>query len=69
MTDSENCSIHTRLGNDLHWPQTNLDVYQKGVYYSDVKFFNYLPSYIKNTSGNLNKYKIILKQFLNTHSF
>jgi hypothetical protein len=32
---------------------------KKGVYYSGVKFFNNLPTYIKNTSGNLKRYKII----------
>jgi hypothetical protein len=42
---------------------------KKGVYYSAVKFFNNFPLYIKNTSGNLKKYKIILKQFLKIHSF
>jgi len=69
MTNSENGCIHTKLGSDLCWPQTNLDVYQKRVYYSGVKFFNNLTIYIKNTSGNLKRYKIIFKKFLNIHCF
>jgi hypothetical protein len=44
MTDSDNYSVYTGHSSDLHLPQTNLAVYQKGVYYSDVKFFNNLPS-------------------------
>ena len=63
MTNSNNYSIYTGHSSDLHLPQTNLVVYQKGVCYSDVKFFNNLPSDIKNTSGNLKTFKRILKLF------
>jgi len=38
MTNSDNCSIYSGHSSDLHLPQTNLVVYQEGVYYSDVKF-------------------------------
>jgi hypothetical protein len=34
-----------------------LVVYEKEVYYSDVKIFNNLPADIKNTSGNLKRFK------------
>jgi len=40
-----------------------------GVYYSDVKFFNNLPSDVKNTSSNPKRVGRILKHFLITHTF
>jgi hypothetical protein len=67
-TNSENCSICTRRNNDLRLPQTNLPIYEKEVYYSDVTIFNNLPADIKDTSGNLKRFKKF-KTFLITHSF
>ena len=43
MRYSGMCSIHTGHSSDLHLPQTNLAVYQKGVYYSGGKIFNNNP--------------------------
>jgi hypothetical protein len=43
--------------------------YQKGVYYSGVKVFNMLPSYIKTEFENPNKFKVILQKFLYENSF
>jgi hypothetical protein len=31
-------------------PQTNLNIYQKGAYYSEIKIFNNLPLEIKNVA-------------------
>jgi hypothetical protein len=69
MTNSDNCSIYSGHSSDLHLPQTNLAIYQKEVYYSGIKIFNNLSSDIKYTSGNLKRFKRILKCFLITHSF
>ena len=52
-TNSDRDRIHTRHNNDLHLPQANVAIHQKGVFYSGVKIFNNLPLDIKNTSGNL----------------
>jgi hypothetical protein len=57
MTNSENYSMHTIHTSDLHLPQTKLAVFQKGVYFSGVKIFNDLLSDIKNTFGNLKRFK------------
>jgi len=65
----KNWSVHTIHGSDLHLPQTNLTVYQKGVYYSCVKIFNNILSDIKNTSGNFKRFTRILKHFLITRPF
>ena len=69
MRYSEKYNIRTGHSNDLHLPQTNLAVCQKGVYYSGVKMFNNFPSDIKNTFHIPKKFKIILRYFLITCSF
>jgi hypothetical protein len=50
-------------------PQVTLSIYQKGVYYSDIKTFNALPKAIKDVSSKPNKFKIALKHFLLKRSF
>jgi hypothetical protein len=40
-TDSH--TIVTRQIQNLHFPQANLTIYQKGVYYAGIKMFNNLP--------------------------
>jgi hypothetical protein len=69
-----NCIIivlhcYTRQRNNLYLPQANLTIYQKGAYCSGIKFFNNLPSEIKNVAGNQKKFKIALKKCLYTYSF
>jgi len=49
---NENHNIDTRQRNNLHLPQANLTIYQKGVYYSGIKIFNNLPLEIKNVADN-----------------
>jgi hypothetical protein len=56
-------------GNALHLPQVTLAMYQKGVNYSGIKIFNGLPKALKDTSSKPNKFKIVLKHSLHTHSF
>ena len=67
--NSENYSIHTRHSNALHLPQTNLAIYQKGVYHSGVKIFHNFLSDIKNTIGNLKRFKRTIWHTLIAHSF
>jgi hypothetical protein len=69
---TSNSDVHTinaqhRL--DLHPPSIKLTKYQKGVYYSGIKIFNYLPQNIKNLSWNVKKFKLALKSFLLRGSF
>jgi hypothetical protein len=56
-------TIVTRQKQNLYFPQANLTIYQKGVYYADIKIFNKLPIRIKNASSNLSKFKSVLKHF------
>jgi hypothetical protein len=44
-------------------------MYQKGVYYSDIRVFNGLPTGIKDISDSPVKFKTALKRFLYLHSF
>jgi hypothetical protein len=52
LTNSENHNIDTRQRNNLYLPQANLTIYQKGAYYSGIKFFNNLPLEIKIVADN-----------------
>jgi hypothetical protein len=67
MTNNENHNLDTRQRNNLYLPQANLNIYQKGAYYSGIKIFNIKE--IKNIADNQNKFKISLKKFLHTYSF
>jgi hypothetical protein len=62
-------SLNTRHKSDLHPPSTKVNKYKKGVYYSGIKIFNYLPQKIKDLSWNIKKFKSALKKFLSIGSF
>jgi hypothetical protein len=68
LTNS-NHNISTRQAYNLHLPQANLTLYQKGVHYSGIKIFNSLPIEIKNSSNNRKSFKRALKHFLYQHCF
>jgi hypothetical protein len=44
---------------DLHLPQANLTVYQKGVYYAGIKMFNKLPNEIKGIYSNFKRFTVV----------
>jgi len=54
---------------DLYLPSAHLTKVQKGVYYSGIKVFNYLPTRVKSLSGDVRKFKLALKRFLLEGSF
>ena len=58
-TNIENRNIDTRQRNNLYLPQTNLNIYQKGAYYSGIKIFNNLPLEIKNVTGTKKSLKLL----------
>jgi hypothetical protein len=66
LTNNENHNLDTRQRNNLHLPQANLTICQKGAYYSRIKTVNNLPIEIKNVAGNQKKFKIPMKKFLHT---
>jgi hypothetical protein len=69
MVNSEIHNINTSTKSNLHWPISNLSVYQKGTYYSGIRVFNSLPSQIKDLSHNRNQFKHAFKNDLYFHSF
>jgi hypothetical protein len=62
-------NINTRHGIDLHFPQSNLTLFQKGAYYSRIKIFNHLPLFIKSLSHDFKQFKSALMKFLISNSF
>jgi hypothetical protein len=62
-------NINTGQIRNLHQPTTSLSLYQKGIINMGTKIYNNLPSYIKDTSDNLNKFKSLLKKFLYSNLF
>ena len=51
--NSEIHSFNTKNKCNLHLPPTKLTIFQKGPYYSGIKAFNNLPTYIKKTFSKL----------------
>jgi hypothetical protein len=69
ITNSEVHTINTQHRSDLHPSSLNLTEYQKGVYYSGIKIFNYVTQNIKKLSWKVKKFKLALKIFLLMGSF
>jgi hypothetical protein len=59
----------TRIGLLGTLAAANLTCLQKSTYYSGINIFNNLPSSIKSLMNEKAKFKIVLKKYLNTHSF
>jgi hypothetical protein len=53
----------------LHLPAANLTIFQKGGWYSGIKFYNHPPLKLKELSDYIPKFKMALKKFLLTNSF
>ena len=68
-TNAEIHKLNTRYNKNLHLSSTKLTLVQKGVLYSGSKIFNHLPSSIKTESGDIKRFKILLKRYLNDHAF
>jgi hypothetical protein len=62
-------NINAGQKNDLHLPHVSLTLYQKGVLYSGIKVFNALPTTIKDIPSKPKKFKVILQDYLLSHSF
>jgi len=67
--NSEIHNINTRQHLNLHQPAPNLTGFKHGIYYSGVKIFNNLPSYIKQLSDDPRTFELKFKNFLYLHSY
>jgi hypothetical protein len=67
--NSEIHGFNAKNISDLHLPPTKLTIFQTGPYYSGIKAFNNLPTYIKNLLQTKKQVKRALKEFLHSHSF
>jgi hypothetical protein len=67
--NSEIHSIHTRQNSNLHQPQANLTLYQKGAHYSGFRIFNCLPLNISDLSCDAKIFKSELSKYLHLKSF
>jgi hypothetical protein len=67
--NSEIHGFNTKNKSNLHLPPSKLTVYQRGPYYSGIKAFNNLPTYVKNLLQTRKQFKWALKEFLHFHSF
>ena len=56
-SNSEIHSFNTKNKLNLHPPLSKLTVFQKGPFYSGIKAFNNLPSYIKNLLQTKKQFK------------
>ena len=62
FANSEIHNINTRHTSNLHLPRAHSNIYQNGVYYSDIKIFNSLPRDIKTYIDNPKTFKKAVKK-------
>jgi hypothetical protein len=69
QTNSTIYSVYTRNKNHLHRPITNLSCFQKVAYCTGVRIFSSLSPSPKTILGKKEKFKVVLRRYLNTHTF
>jgi hypothetical protein len=63
-TNSEIHFVETSQHTNFHQPTLNLSKYQKGIYYSGIRFHNNLPPHSKDISDDPKNFKLRVEQFL-----
>jgi hypothetical protein len=61
--------IETRYNNDFHLHSKQLNLFQKGVFYSGIKMYNHLPLSIKDLSHDIKRFTRALKGFIQSNPF
>jgi hypothetical protein len=69
ITNYDNHNVETRQGGNLHFPHLRLTLCQNGVYFSGIRIFNKLPSYLKELVESPKIFKRALKKYLVSHCF
>jgi hypothetical protein len=67
-TISQIHGLNTRRNLDLHRPQTNLTIYQRGLYYFGIKLFNHFPLNIRELAQDTEQFSRALNAFLHSKS-
>ena len=52
-SNSDIHNLNTRYNSDVHLPAINLTIFQKGVIYSGIKMYNYLPQSLQELSHDV----------------
>jgi hypothetical protein len=68
-TTSQIHGFNTGRNFGLYRPQTNLSIYQRGLYYFGIKLFNHLPLNIKELTHNIKQFIASLSAFLQSKPF
>jgi len=69
QTNSSVHGMNTRQQNKLHIPFVRLSSIQRGVCYSCVKIFNWLPQNIFKYYNNIHTFKTLLRDYLVENAF
>jgi hypothetical protein len=69
QTNSSVHNINTRNKHNLTRPNANLSCFQKRTFYAGIKIFNNLPRSLTILNNQRGKFKLVLRKYLNTHSF
>jgi hypothetical protein len=62
-------NIGTKYKNDFHLPSAKSKLFQKAVFYSGIKTYNYLPLTVKELSYDVRWFRQVLKRFIHSNSF
>jgi len=68
-SNSDVHNINTRYNSDLPLPLGNLTVFQKGLFYFEIRVLNKLPSTIEDLSYDVKQMKLALKNFFFLNPF
>ena len=69
QTNSSIHNINTRNRHHLWRPNANLSCFQKSTSYDGIKIFNMVPHSLTIPKNEKTKFKVALREYLNTHSF
>jgi len=68
-SNSDVHNINTRSNSDLPLPKGNLTVFQKGLFYFEIRVLNEFPTTIEDLSYDVKQMKLPLKSFFFLNPF
>jgi IS1 family transposase len=69
QTNSPIHNINTRNKHHLHRSNANLSCFETSTLYDGIRIYNSLPRSLTSLKNEKAKFKVVLKRYLNTHSF